>query len=212
MTNKTYHHGDLKNALIEAGVEILASEGLSGLSLRKVAKQAGVSHSAPYAHFEDKQALVAAISTQGHIRIYEQISKIVERYPDDPTHQLVESACAYLDFGLDEPDLFRITFSGVLEGEREYPALVEMTVKNFEAVRRIAAHCQEDGVFGPGADDIIALSVWSAVHGLISLLQQGQVSSNLLDRYTPRELLLSSLDQLIQTPIDNGKYISPPKS
>jgi AcrR family transcriptional regulator len=62
MTETTYHHGDLKNALIQAGMEILAEEGLGSLSLRKVAKQAGVSHAAPYAHFNDKQALIAAIS------------------------------------------------------------------------------------------------------------------------------------------------------
>ena len=202
MENKTYHHGDLKNALIKAGVEILASEGLDGLSLRKVAKQAGVSHSAPYAHFADKQALIAAIATQGHIQIYEQISKIVEKYPDDPLKQLVETACAYLDFGLDEPDLFQITFSGVVEGEGDYPALVEMTGKNFEAVRQISGRCQAAGIFSPGPDDLLALSVWGAVHGLISLLQHGQVSSAVLARCTPRQLLLHSLDQMTQVPLD----------
>jgi len=66
MTKKTYHHGDLKNALIRAGIDILAREGVGGLSLRKVARNAGVSHTAPYAHFADKQALIAAISTNGH--------------------------------------------------------------------------------------------------------------------------------------------------
>ena len=60
--NANYHHGDLKNALIRAGIEILSKEGVQALSLRKVAKQAGVSHAAPYAHFADKQALLAATS------------------------------------------------------------------------------------------------------------------------------------------------------
>jgi AcrR family transcriptional regulator len=209
MASNTYHHGDLKNALIEAGVEILASEGVRGLSLRKVAKKAGVSHSAPYAHFSDKQALIAAISTEGHIRIYETISKIVEQFPGDPLRQLVDTAWAYMQFGMDEPDLFRITFSGVVEQEQDYPALVEMTQKNFQVIRQMAARCQTAGILGPGASDLMALTVWGMVHGLISLLQQGQVSSNLLNHNTPRQLLLFALNQIAQVPIDPRDFPPP---
>ena len=79
MSTKNYHHGDLKNALINAGVEILAGDGVGGLSLRKVAKQAGVSHAAPYAHFADKQALIAAISTEGYKKIYESMAAVMEQ-------------------------------------------------------------------------------------------------------------------------------------
>ncbi len=79
---KTYHHGDLKNALIKAGVEILAKDGVSGLSLRKVALRAGVSHSAPYSHFADKQALIAAISTEGFRQLYEKVSMVAEANKD----------------------------------------------------------------------------------------------------------------------------------
>src|SRR5690606_24649324 len=61
MAKEQYHHGDLKNALIRSGTELLAEEGVTSLSLRQVAARAGVSHSAPYAHFADKQALIAAI-------------------------------------------------------------------------------------------------------------------------------------------------------
>jgi len=209
MTN-TYHHGNLKSALIKAGIEILASEGVRGLSLRKVAKQAGVSHSAPYAHFADKQALIAAISTEGHIQIYKKISTIVEQYPDDPLRQLVETACAYLDFGMDEPDLFRITFSGVVEQEQNYPALVEAAHKNFNMIRQIAMRCRIVEIFGSGPDALLAQSLWGAVHGLISLIQQGQVSSSVLSRYTPRELLLFTLDQMTPIPISPQDFPASP--
>ena len=202
MTSNKYHHGDLKNALIQAGVEILANEGVGGLSLRKVAKKAGVSHSAPYAHFSDKQALLAAISTEGHVRINKKISIIVEHFLDDPLRQLVEAAWTYLDFGLDDPDLFRITFSGVVEREQDYPALVEMTRKNFQLIRSIVAQCQSIGVFGSGDEDMLALSVWGTVHGLVSLIQQGQVSRAVLNRYTPRQLILFTLDRITQVRID----------
>ena len=89
---KTYHHGDLKNALIRAGVDILAKDGVTGLSLRKVALKAGVSHSAPYAHFADKQALIAAISTEGFRQLYERVSRVTEKYRNQPDKQLLEVA------------------------------------------------------------------------------------------------------------------------
>jgi len=201
MKNNTYHHGDLKNALIQAGVEVLASKGVSGLSLREVAKRAGVSHSAPYAHFADKQALIAAIATEGHLHIYDAITAISGQYPNDPMQQLIETACAYLRFGLDEPDLFKITFAGMLEHECDHPSLVEMTQKNFVLLRKIVVRCQAEGIFAPGSDDLIAQNLWSSVYGLISLLQGGQVSSALLDRFSPRQLLLFNLNQMTQIEI-----------
>ena len=94
MPVKKYHHGDLKNALIKAGVEILAKEGVHGLSLRKVAQKAGVSHTAPYSHFSDKQALIAAISTEGFRIIYEKLDSAILRYQSYPLQQLVEGAWA----------------------------------------------------------------------------------------------------------------------
>jgi len=201
MKNNTYHHGDLKNALIQAGVEVLASEGVNALSLRKVAKRAGVSHSAPYAHFADKQALIAAIATEGHLYIFDAITAISGQYPEDPMRQLIETACAYLRFGLDEPDLFKITFAGMLEHERDHPSLVEMTQKNFILLRQLVVRCQAAGIFATGPDDLIAQNLWATVYGLISLLQGGQVSSALLDRFSPRQLLLFSLNQMTQIDI-----------
>ena len=121
---KTYHHGDLKNALIKAGVEILAKDGVSGLSLRKVATKAGVSHAAPYSHFADKQALIAALSTEGFRQLYERISLVAEKNKTKPSRQLSEVAWAYVQFAMDDRDRFKVMFSGVLEKEKEYPEFV----------------------------------------------------------------------------------------
>jgi len=126
-----YHHGDLKNALIQAGIEILSREGLNALSLRKVARRAGVSHAAPYAHFADKQELVAAISTEGYKEIYERVHGAVQRHQGEPLRQLVEAAWAYVEFALNDPDHFKITLSGAVEKEKDYPALVAITQESF---------------------------------------------------------------------------------
>ena len=77
-------------------VEILSKEGIEGLSLRKVAKQVGVSYAAPYAHFKDRQALIAAISTEGFKQLYSALDAAVSAQAGDPKQQLVEGAWAYV--------------------------------------------------------------------------------------------------------------------
>ena len=140
---KAYHHGDLKNALIEAGADILSKDGVSGLSLRKVAQKAGVSHTAPYAHFADKQALIAAISTDGFRRLYDAISTAAQQHAGDPARQLVEGAWAYVQFALRDTDHFKITLSSVVEKEKDYPAFVEMSQRSFALVVQIVEGCQQ---------------------------------------------------------------------
>jgi AcrR family transcriptional regulator len=206
MPRKTYHHGDLKNALIKAGIEILSKEGISGLSLRKVARKTGVSHAAPYAHFADRRALIAAISTEGYRRLYERIEAIAGEYANEPARQLVEAAWAYVQFALDDPDHFKITLSGVVEKERDYPAFVEMSKKNFAAVVQIVEACQAGGVLDEGPSDLMAVSVWSLVHGLVSLILEGQISHTLFDRWSMREMLVFSLNRIARVEIRDGGF------
>ena len=202
----SYHHGDLKNALIKAGIEILSKEGVNGLSLRKVARKAGVSHSAPYAHFADKQALVAAIATDGHKKIYDKIAGVMEQYPDDPLRQFVETAWAYVEFGFKEPDHFRITFSGAVKKERDYPVLVEMTAKNFGVLCALVARCQAAGILNSGEPDLVAVGAWGLVHGFVSLIQEGQISRSVLSHYSLREMLIFLLNQVSRVKIDPQEF------
>ena len=194
MTETTYHHGDLKNALIQAGMEILAEEGLGRLSLRKVAKQAGVSHAAPYSHFKDKQALIAAISTEGFKRLYSQIQAIFEQYQDKPDTLLVETAWAYFQFALNETDCFKLMFSSTLEKEKDYPDFVAASKKTFSQLVEIVKVCQTGGVLEEGAADLAAVRLWSTVHGFISLLLEGQISSTVTDGRDLKTLLMDVLD------------------
>jgi AcrR family transcriptional regulator len=202
MTAHKYHHGDLKNALIQAGIEILSEQGLHALSLRKVAQRAGVSHAAPYAHFTDKQALIAAISTEGYRKLYDCLAEAAEQYRHDPLHQLIEAAWAYVQFALREPAHFKITLSSLVEKEQEYPAFIEMTKKAFGLVVEVTEACQNAGILKPGPSDQVAVSVWSMVHGFTSLVLEGQISSSMVDRLTLREMLIFLLDQITIVSID----------
>lgn len=200
MRKKPYHHGDLKNSLIEAGKRILAKEGVNGLSLRKVARQAGVSHSAPYAHFTDKQALIAAISTDGFQLLYEKLAETIQRYRGDPHRQLIESAWTYIQFAVEEPDTFRIMFSEVLEREKDYPAFVDVSQRTFKLVEEIVASCQEAGILRAGAPDVTAVVVWGLVHGIISLVSMGQVSHTILEQFDLRDMIIFGMNQITLVP------------
>ena len=186
----TYHHGDLKNALIQAGIEILSVDGIKGLSLRKVAKHAGVSHSAPYAHFTDKQALIAAISTEGFKQLHSQIESVKKSYGEESGALLIETAWAYVQFALNEPDRFKLMFSSALEKEKEYPDFVEISQNNFRQLVEIVERCQQSNILKDGDSDLIALSVWGTVHGFVSLLLEGQISHTVLEKGSLKELLI----------------------
>ena len=194
---KTYHHGDLKNALIKAGVEILAKDGVSGLSLRKVALKAGVSHSAPYSHFVDKQALIAAISTEGFRQLYERINAVAEKYKAKPEKQLIEAAWAYTQFAMDDSDRFKVMFSGILEKEKEYPEFVTESQRNFQLVKMIVEANQASGSLRSGASELVALSAWGIIHGFVMLLLEGQISHTILEKKSLRELVEFQLKQII---------------
>jgi AcrR family transcriptional regulator len=193
---KSYHHGDLKNALIKTGADILSREGVSALSLRKVAQKAGVSHAAPYAHFADKQALIAAISTEGYKNLYEKIAQVAGQHESNPLRRFVEVSWAYVQFALDEPDQFKVTLSGMIEKEQDYPAFVETARQTFSLVVDIVAQCQQAGVLRKGAADLMAVSVWALIHGFVTLLMEHQISHSVLDRFSVREMFIFTLNQI----------------
>lgn len=206
---KSYHHGDLKNALIEAGADILSKDGVNGLSLRKVAQKAGVSHTAPYAHFADKQALIAAIATDGYRRLYDSLAGVVQRYQADPARQLVEGAWAYVQFALHDPDHFKITLSGVVEKEKDYPAFVEMAQQSFALLVQIVEACQAAKILKRGPTDLMAVSVWSVIHGFVSLVLEDQLSHSVLERYSLREMLIFTLNPLAHVELNPADFPEP---
>ncbi|MCR4422839.1 MAG: TetR/AcrR family transcriptional regulator [Spirochaetales bacterium] len=198
MEEKKYHHGDLKNALIKAGIEILSQQGISALSLRKVATKAGVSHAAPYAHFKNKQDLIASISSEGFNRIYEKIFIKIKDIPHDlPEKKLKEAALAYLEFALTDSDHFRITFSGIIEKDKEkYPEYIKASKRCFSMVQDIVRECQQKEILRNCPLDEMTMTIWSLVHGFVSLLIDNEFSHNTFESQKPTELLLKILNQI----------------
>lgn len=197
MTEQQYHHGDLKNALLKAGAEILLEDGIGALSLRKAARRVGVSHAAPYAHFADKQALIAAISVEGLHQLYDRIQPIISNDRLEPAAKLLEIAHAYVLFAQESPAFFKLMFSAVLENEAAYPDFVAITRMNFELLKDMVQQCQAAGVLPPGDGITLAASLQSLVHGFTCLLIENQFSHTLLERQSIKELLAQMLNLVI---------------
>src|ERR1700730_19008113 len=107
-TNATYHHGDLRAACLSAALELLEEGGATALSLRAVARRAGVSPAAPYRHYADREALVSAVAAVGYRELAE---RLVAAHPAPSTpDQLASVAIAYVQFALERSALFRIMF------------------------------------------------------------------------------------------------------
>lgn len=96
------------------------------------------------------------------------------------------------------------------ERERDYPALVEIASRNFGLLRALVARCQAAGILSPGDPDLVAIVVWGLVHGFVSLIQQDQVSHSVLDRYSLREMLLLTLNQITRVEIAHPDFRFPP--
>jgi AcrR family transcriptional regulator len=150
----TYHHGDLPAALLTAAGKALERDGPGGLSLRDAARRAKVSHNAPYRHFKDRDALLAALAAQG----FELLGQAMRG------HSGREMGEAYVRFALEHPQRFRLMFGGVLSFS-DYPEL------------RAAADAAYQSLVQAFSDlprpDLAAAGAWSLVHGLSHLLLDG---------------------------------------
>ncbi|MFJ4002520.1 TetR/AcrR family transcriptional regulator [Streptomyces sp. NPDC090023] len=167
--SSSYHHGDLRAACLRAARELLEEDGSAGLSLRAVARRAGVSATAPYRHYADRDALVSAVAAEGYRELAEYLAAA---HPEPRTpDELASVAVAYVRFALDRPAMFRVMFAEPCDPNSE--ERVAATAAISEYVRGIVR-----AVF-PGADpDALSTTVWALVHGLAFLHLDGKLDSS----------------------------------
>lgn len=188
MKKSTYHHKDLRNALIQAAGPLLAEHGVAALSLREVAKAAGVSHAAPYRHFRDKNALLGALAATGFVYLQNACVKARKKFPDDPARQLTEAGTAYLLYAVDNPEIVHLMFGGVVDfssGDESLAAAAQSAHGQLVAIIHAG---QQQGVFRAGSTEDLALTAWSTVHGLALMLPSGFLNHRLGSRKSIREL------------------------
>jgi AcrR family transcriptional regulator len=193
---KSYHHGDLRNALIQAGLALLAEEGVSGLDLRKVARRAGVSHNAPYRHFADKQALWAAIAELGFHQLTVQIQAALANSAEDPGAQLTAIARSYIVFACENPALMREMFSGLTIDRFAYPTLYSASKAPFTITVDVIQRGQTGEVIVVGDPVYLTVVAWSLMHGLAMLLIENQIPEARENDDVVEELLQRCMQQL----------------
>jgi len=172
---KSYHHGDLRNALIQAGLDLLAEGGVQELDLRKVARRAGVSHAAPYRHFADKQALIAAINEEGFHLLAERIRSTLREVSDEPVEQLLGVALAYVRFAKENPWLMREMFSGLTIERETFESLHTASKSVYRLYAEVIKRGQESGKIVDGDPTALAGVLWSVLHGLAMLIIENQM-------------------------------------
>ena len=170
-SNATYHHGDLRAACVGAALELLEEGGARALSLRAVARRAGVSPAAPYRHYADREALVSAVAAVGYRELAERLAA-AHPAPATP-EQLASVAVAYVQFALEQPALFRMMFGEPCDRDNDERVAATAAVSLY--LREIVARCF------PQADaEALAPAIWALVHGLAFLHLDGK-----LDAHTP---------------------------
>ncbi|MFJ9108958.1 TetR/AcrR family transcriptional regulator [Streptomyces sp. NPDC102283] len=187
---RTYHHGDLRRVILDAALDVIATNGPGALSLRDLARRAGVSHAAPAHHFKDRTGLLTAVAAEG----YALFADALAGAPD-----LRERGVAYVRFAATHPAHFQVMFQPDLH-RTDDPDLLAARARATEAVRAGVADLPPAG---RGEDERLAgLAAWSLAHGFATLL----LSGNLADAVEGRapEAVFRSLTGLIFTS-ENGR-------
>jgi AcrR family transcriptional regulator len=167
----TYHHGDLKNGLLEAALEIIAESGSETFTLREAARRLGVNHRAVYRHFADKTTLLAAVAEQGFAALTETGQKEMARYPEsDVEARLLALARGYLKFSIDHPGHFRVMFGPRLNEDGRFPSLEATVSLAFRMLRAEITRGVELRTFPEQNTVDATVSMWSAMHGFATLV------------------------------------------
>jgi AcrR family transcriptional regulator len=195
-----YQHGDLRHALIQAGLKLLAEGGADALSLRAAAELAGVSHAAPYRHFKDKSALLAAIAEEGFRQLTARIrQEMASCAGGDLMLRLRAASVGYVLFAIENPASFRLVFGGTLEKGEVPPSLNQAGTEAYHTLRDLIVEGVSAGRLRAGDPDTLSLCAWSLVHGLANLVIDGMVEPGLAaDEERVRAITTAVTDRLGQ--------------
>lgn len=168
-TARPFHHGDLKATLARSAAVLLERSGADALSIREVAREAGVSSAAPYRHYPNRDALLAEVARDGFERLHDALMAVEAR--QDRRTAFVARSLAYVRFAQSNPALYRLMF-GALPGKHRHEGLVEASGRLFALLDEATGDADPRQPFR-------AVGCWAAIHGLATLALDGQLEAHL---------------------------------
>lgn len=170
---RAYHHGDLRQALVDATLKLIATEDVGAVSLREVARRAGVTAAAPYHHFRDKDALLAAVAEEGYRALNQRMDEALSSVRAPRTDsQLRALARCYVRFAVEHPAHYRVMFRPEWSDEEKYASLHTEGMRAYGRLQALAQEAKE--ATGDKVDmDTLAFTIWAWVHGLAALWNEG---------------------------------------
>ncbi|MGY2093350.1 TetR/AcrR family transcriptional regulator [Nocardia gipuzkoensis] len=210
-TRSTYHHGALRDALLAACIKLIEEEGIGTVSLRQVARAAGVTASAPYHHFSDRADLLAALSTQGFEILGANLATARASVPaGSPVRALTVMAEAYLTFAREYPSHFRLMFRPELSQPDRHPDLRAAGDAAFDVLAEATADCVRSGILTEVDANTLAVGWWSLCHGLASISLEGMLDKKVANfqrngRATTVQTLTIQVVGLFESLIDRSR-------
>jgi AcrR family transcriptional regulator len=179
MAARPYHHGNLRTALLAEAERTVRDEGIGQLSLRDLARQAGVSHAAPRRHFADRQALLEALAEAGFLRLGDEVHAAVEAAGDDFGQQLRAAATAYVRFATHNAALLELM--GTVKRGQHAAALDDAFGRLVNEMDALIRQGQRSGKLQPGDSGRVRLLLLAAIQGVAGLVTSGDVDAGQTD-------------------------------
>ncbi|NDW17142.1 TetR family transcriptional regulator [Alteromonas genovensis] len=174
-TAQSYHHGDLRTALLNAAAKRLSEHGVDSLSLRKLAEDAGVSRTAPYHHFKDKSALLSAIAAKGFSDWHSTAKRIFEQEDKTPSARFREFVCEYVGYAAANPEMYELMFGRTIwQNNAATGDLKDVAFPCFQFQVTMTKFWQHKGLLPDNQDALrLAQVTWGTLHGIARLLIDG---------------------------------------
>lgn len=179
MADRAYHHGNLRPVLLAEAQRMLREHGIDQLSLRDLARQAGVSHAAPRRHFTDRQALLDALAEAGFTRLADEVCNAIDSAAEDYPARLRAAAHAYVHFAIHDAALLDLMFATKNDGR--HAELPEGATRLFTAVGDVISQGQRGHVLPPGDLERLRLLLVATLHGIAALITSGRAAIDQTD-------------------------------
>jgi AcrR family transcriptional regulator len=197
-TRTSYHHGALRDELIAACVTLIETEGIAAVSLRRVAREAGVSPGAPYHHFADRSALLAAITERGHELLLERLQEARRQAPT-AVRALGAVVEAYVEFARQRPAHLHLMLRPELSHAAHQPGPAAGGEPAIQLLTETVRDCQRAGTAPPGDPEPLVAAVWALAIGIVTLWLDGPLESRCVQLNTTPEALTARITAMLES-------------